>query len=167
MSITYDKFFRIANCDAIIFFEDDFAFENSKESLFYGLTRLNCSSREKLFIELKEAGADFVDILREYTVAISNCIESVDWEDEIPRNDIEILFTIIEGRIEEGSVIGRKLRDIYKSIDVNDIVKFVSLFNQYGIGVKIPNYFDQIFSDYIYSHGEWKKYKIFIYLSNI
>lgn len=161
MSITYDKFFRITNCDAIIFFEDDFAFENSKESLFYGLTRLNCSSREKLFIELKEAGADFVDILREYTVAISNCIESVDWEDEIPRNDIEILFTIIEGRIEEGSVIGRKLRDIYKSIDVNDIVKFVSLFNQYGIGVKIPNYFDQIFSDYIYSHGEWKKYKIY------
>ena len=68
MSITYDKFFRITNCDAIIFFEDDFAFENSKESLFYGLTRLNCSSREKLFIELKEAGADFVDILREYTV---------------------------------------------------------------------------------------------------
>ena len=23
MSITYDKFFRITNCDAIIFFEDD------------------------------------------------------------------------------------------------------------------------------------------------
>lgn len=161
MSITYDKFFRITNCDTIIFFEDDFAFENSKESFFYGLTRLNCSSREKLYIELEEAGADFVDILREYTVAMSDCIESVDWEEEIPRNDIETMFTIIEDRIEEGSVIGRKLRDIYKSIDVNDIAKFVSLLNQYGIGVKIPNYFEQIFSDYIYSHGEWKKYKIY------
>lgn len=32
--ITYDKFFRITNCDTIIFLEDDFTFEDNKESLF-------------------------------------------------------------------------------------------------------------------------------------
>ena len=66
MAITYDKFFRITNCDTIIFLEDDFAFKNSKESLFYGLARLNGNSRERLYVELKDAGADFVDELQEY-----------------------------------------------------------------------------------------------------
>lgn len=34
ISITYDKFFRITNCDAIIFLEDDFIFEDNKENFF-------------------------------------------------------------------------------------------------------------------------------------
>lgn len=161
MSITYDKFFRITNCDTIIFLEDDFAFENSKKSLFYGLTRLNCNSRERLYIELKAAGADFVDGLQEYSATACDYIESIDWENEIPRNDIEMLFSIIEEGGQEDSIIGRKLRKIYTNINVKDMVKFASILNQYGVGVRIPSYFEQIFNEYIYNENEWKKYKIY------
>jgi hypothetical protein len=161
MSITYDKFFRIMNCDAIIFLEDDFAFENSKERLFYGLTRLNCNSRKRLYIELEDAGADFVDDLQEYSATAYRYIEIVDWENEIPRDDIETFFSIIEERAQEGSYVGKKLREIYTNIEVKEMVKFASILNQYGVGVQIPNYFDQIFNDYIYNDNEWKKYKIY------
>lgn len=156
ISITYDKFFRITNCDSIIFLEDDFKFEDKKESLFYGLTRLNRSIRERMYTELKAAGADFVDKLREYSVIADSYIETIEWENEIPRDDIEILFTIIED-----STIGERLREIYASIDVIEMLKFASILNQYGVGVKIPSYFEQIFNDYIYSNGEWQKHKIY------
>lgn len=161
MSITYDKFFRITNCDTIIFLEDDFTFENSKKSLFYGLTRLNCNSRERLYVELKDAGADFLDELQEYSTIVGDYIESIDWENEIPRDDIEILFSIIENNDRENGIIGGKLRKIYANLDVNEMVKFATILNQYGLGVQIPSYFEQIFNDYIYIDNEWKKYKIY------
>lgn len=159
--ITYDKFFRITNCDTIIFLEDDFTFEDNKESLFYGLTRLNRSIRERMYAELKETGADFVDKLWEYSVTVDGYIESIDWENEIPRDDVETLFTIIEGNNKERGTIGKKLREIYASIEVKDLLNFKSILNQYGLGVKIPSYFEQIFNDYIYSKSEWEKYKIY------
>lgn len=161
MAITYDKFFRITNCDTIIFLEDDFAFKNSKENLFYGLARLNGNSRKRLYAELKDAGADFVDELQEYSATVSGYIEAIDWENEIPRDDIETLFSVIEGGGQDGSLIGAKLREIYANIDVKSMVKFASILNQYGLGVQIPSYFEQIFNDYIYDEGEWKKYKIY------
>lgn len=169
MSITYDKFFRITNCDTIIFLEDDFVFENRKESLFYGLTRLNRASLERLYVELKEAGADFADKLREYSAAVSPYTESVDWENEIPGNDIETFFSIIEADPQENRIKKRienriekgKLREIYTDTDIKDMIKFVSIFNQYGLGVQIPGYFEQIFNDYIYRNGEWTKFKIY------
>ena len=158
ISITYDKFFRITNCDAIIFLEDDFIFEDNKENFFYGLTRLNRSIRERMYAELKEAGADFVDKLQDYSVTVEGYIESIDWENEIPRDDVKTLFTVID---KEGGVIGAKLQEIYASIEVKDLLKFKSILNQYGVGVKIPGYFEPIFNDYIYSKGEWEKYKIY------
>lgn len=132
MSITYDKFFRITNCDTIIFLEDDFVFENRKESLFYGLTRLNRASLERLYVELKEAGADFADKLREYSAAVSPYTESVDWENEIPGNDIETFFSIIEADPQENRIKNRienriekgKLREIYTDTDIKDMIKF-------------------------------------------
>ena len=155
MAITYDKFFRITNCDTIIFLEDDFAFKNSKESLFYGLARLNGNSRERLYVELKDAGADFVDELQEYSATVSGYIEAIDWENEIPRDDIETLFSIIEGGGQDGGLIGVKLRKNYANIDVKDMVKFASILNQYGLGVQIPSYFEQIFNDYIYKNTRY------------
>ena len=128
MAITYDKFFRITNCDTIIFLEDDFAFKNSKESLFYGLARLNGNSRERLYVELKDAGADFVDELQEYSATVSGYIEAIDWENEIPRDDIETLFSIIEGGGQDGGLIGVKLRKNYANIDVKDMVKFATVY---------------------------------------
>ena len=158
MAITYDKFFRIMNCDTVIFLEDDFTFKKSKESLFYGLARLNGNSQERLYIELKEAGADFVDKLQEYSDTLSGYIETIDWENEIPRDDIETLFSIIEEGDQGG---GRKLRKIYANIDEEDMEEFASILNQYGLGVEIPKYFVQMFNDYIYNDGEWKKHKIY------
>lgn len=161
ISITYDKFFRIINCDTIIFLEDDFTFEDNKESLFYGLTRLNSSIRERMYTELKEAGADFVDKLQEYSVTVDSYIESIDWENEIPRDDVETLFTIIEENEKEKGSIGKGLREIYESIEIKDLLNFKPMLNQYGVGVKIPSYFKQIFNDYIYSKSEWEKHKIY------
>ena len=161
MPITYDKFFRITNCDIVIFLEDDFMFENNKESIFYGVTRLNHCTRERMYAELKESGADFTDRLQKYSSIADGCLELVDWENEIPRDDIETLFAVVKRIYKENDATGESLQEIYESIDIKDLLKFQPILNKYGIGVKIPNYFEQIFNEYIYRKGEWKKYKIY------
>lgn len=160
MFVTYDKFFRITNSNAIIFLEDDFIFENSKEALFYGLTRLNCDSRKRMIEELKELGAEFINELQKYIDVISKYVSCIDWENEIPRDDVETLFQIIEG-LEEDKTKRGSLRTIYESTDLKELLKFKSIFNKYGVGIKIPNYFDSLFNDYIYCDGEWKNYKVY------
>ena len=135
ISITYDKFFRITNCDAIIFLEDDFIFEDNKENFFYGLTRLNRSIRERMYAELKEAGADFVDKLQDYSVTVEGYIESIDWENEIPRDDVKTLFTVID---KEGGVIGAKLQEIYASIETGRIFRIImtGIANKSSLSIK-------------------------------
>lgn len=161
MSVTYDKFFRITNSNAIIFLEDDFTFEDSKEALFYGLTRLNYDSRKRMLEELKELGAEFINELQEFVDIISKYVSCLDWENEIPRDDVGTLFQIIE-RLEDGNKTKREsLRTIYERINIKELLKFKSTLNQYGVGIKIPNYFETLFNDYIYCHGEWKNYKVY------
>ena len=159
--ISYDKFFRITDCDKIIFLEDDFTFDDSKESIFYGLSRLNGDIRKRLYTELKELGANFVDKLQEYNSVLEEYIELIDWEGEVFKDDVETLYTIIENKYNINGDVGDKLREIYSSIESKELLKFKPTLNQYGLGVKVPGYFQQIFDDYIYKEGEWKKHKIY------
>ena len=161
MPITYDKFFRITKCDVIIFFEDDFKFENSKKSIFYGLARLNLASRARLFNELNSVGANFVDEFQEYCNILDVFASAIDWENEIPKNDADVLFTLLENMSAESERKASRIKEIYNKVEEKDLIQFKDTLNQYGLGVIIPKCFEQIFDDYINADTKWKSFKIY------
>lgn len=158
--VTYDKFFRITKCNMIVFIEDDFTCNNNKKSIFYGLSRINLLMRERLFSELQNVSKEMIEILHEFCGVVDKYVDLIDWDNAIPKNDIETSFQII-CNMDKGLEDGNRLKEIYEQFDLSQIQSAEDILNQYGIGIKIPNYFEDIFNEYIFKDSRWKVFKIY------
>lgn len=158
-SVTYDKLFRITNCGLIIFFEDDYSFDNDKKVVFYGLSRINLSMRNRLLGEIKEKNGELFEKIVNYCTIIDKYESLINWE-EIPQDDIEIIFNIISEKgcgNDDGSIA----KKIYDETGCDQIKKIASILNQYGIGIKVPIFYKDIFDDYIFKEKRWKAFKLY------
>lgn len=144
----------------IVFFEDDFTFDNDKKNIFYGLSRISLLMRERLLIELQNVNTVNVEKLREFCGIVDNYVELIDWDDEIPKGDIEVLFQII-GNMHEGKDDSNRLKEFFETFDMSQLQNVEDIVNNYGIGVRIPKYFEQVFEDYIFKGSRWKNFKIY------
>jgi len=157
--ITYDKFFRITNCNNIIFFEDDFSFSEEKASLIYGFARMNRVARKDFLEAVKNECNELAEQLVVLSALFDKHLGCIDWEKEVIRDDITSAISLIRnnGFIEDAD----RLNQIYSEIDISEKHSFLLLSSQYGLGIEIPEYFQRIFNEFIFKGNEWKQFKIY------
>ena len=144
----------------IVFFEDDFIFDNEKKNIFYGLSRISLLMRERLLNELQNINNVNVEKLREFCSIVDKYVDLIDWDNEIPKDDIEVLFQII-CKVHGGTDDSNRLKEIYEAFDILQLQNVEDILNNYGVGVRIPKYFEQVFEEYIFKGGRWKIFKIY------
>lgn len=157
--ITYDKFFRITNCDNIIFFEDDFSFSEDKASLLYGFARMNHIARKDFLVEVRNESNELAEQLEQVNTIFEKHLTDIDWEKEVIRDDITSAIDLIKGNgFEEDA---EKLTQIYSKINILEKKSLILLANQYGLGLEIPEYFQRIFNEFVFKNNEWVYFKIY------
>lgn len=157
--ITYDKFFRITNCDNIIFFEDDFSFSKDKASMLYGFVRMNHIARKDFLIQVKNEDNELAEQLEQVNTLFEKHLTQIDWDREVIRDDITSAIDLIRGNgFEEDADI---LNKIYSEINILGSKSLILLANQYGLGVEIPEYLQRVFNEFIFKNNEWIYFKIY------
>lgn len=157
--ITYDKFFRITNCDNIIFFEDDFSFSKDKASLLYGFARMNHIARKDFLIQVRNEDHELAEQLEQVNTLFEKHLTQIDWDREVIRDDITSAINLIRGNgFEEDADI---LNQIYLEINILGNRSLILLANQYGLGVEIPEYLQRVFNEFIFKNNEWVYFKIY------
>nr|WP_297302528.1 hypothetical protein [uncultured Lachnoclostridium sp.] len=157
--ITYDKFFRITNCDNIIFFEDDFSFSKDKASLLYGFVRMNHIARKDFLIQVRNEDHELAEQLEQVNTLFEKHLTQIDWDREVIRDDITSAINLIRGNgFEEDADI---LNQIYLEINILGNKSLILLANQYGLGVEIPEYLQRVFNEFIFKNNEWIYFKIY------
>ena len=98
--IAYEKMFNVLNVKNIVIFEDDFIENTGKNEICYGLTRMSITNRNRMLSEIGEINSMGKDQLEAFVNEFGNVFDAIDnWEDEIPYNDIETSFEIIQAKI--------------------------------------------------------------------
>ncbi len=162
--ITHDKLLAVLNVLDIVIFEDDFSVNSEKKAICYGIVRMSICNREKLFASLEVLNPVGKRQLEEFVNAFDKVFDAVeDWENEIPYNDIETAFKIIQEK------------DGYKDLlpDVEEkyyMINFdgwsekedtIVTFSSYGVGVDIPNLYEELFCEFIRKKAHWESFRIF------
>lgn len=157
--VSYDKLFNLLNTQNIIFFEDDFIFEDNKDSLLYGLVRLNQENRQQMLDEIESGSPELVSLLNEFYEIFKKgeCLIT-DWVSQVAYNDIQGVIDIFL-RQDEYKGFGEQLKVLYDKIDFEK--DYASIMNSYGAGVVQPDLYDNIFYEYIFKNFYWEKFRVF------
>ena len=95
--ITYDKMFDVLNVRNIIIFEDDFPVNTGKKEICYGLARMSMINRNRMLLEISEINPVGKGQLEEFVKEFDKIFDAIeDWDNQIPYNDIEIAFSIVQ-----------------------------------------------------------------------
>ena len=156
VDLAFDKMFFILGQEDIIFFEDDFKYNDSKSSIVYSVLRQNKSSREEMLNDIKKINPSFATKLYNIISAVDAIdISAKDLLESIEEYNFESAFVTLEDKIE-------KVKRIYDEQEFSNIpAEVYDLMHFYGIGVEYPNLLKNIFTDYIFREFEWKNFKVF------
>lgn len=162
--IAYEKMFNVLNVENIIIFEDDFIEYTGKNEICYGLARMSITNRNRMLSEIGEINSIGKDQLEAFVNEFDNVFDAIEnWEDEIPYNDIETSFEIIQEKREYFEV----LEEVKKKYSVIDMDSWshkedsLSILSSYGVGVDIPNLYEELFDEFLHNKAHWKNYRIF------
>ncbi|MDK2965008.1 hypothetical protein [Lacrimispora sp.] len=160
LTLTYDKLFRIVNCDSVIFFEDDFSFNDKKESLLYGFSRMDVKQRKNLLAITSEINEEFTTKLHAYSQLFNHCSLYINWKEKVIFDDISTAFHHIS-TIDECKEYSDELKKLYDEIEIPNDQKLLQILHYYGLGVAVPDYFNRIFEEYIFKNSTWKNFKVY------
>lgn len=162
--IAYEKMFNVLNVENIVIFEDDFIENTGKNEICYGLARMSITNRNRMLSEIGEINSIGKDQLEAFVNEFDNVFDAIEnWEDEIPYNDIETSFELIQEKREYFEV----LEEVKKKYSVIDMDSWshkedsLSILSSYGVGVDIPNLYEELFGEFLHNKSHWKKYRIF------
>lgn len=162
--ITYDKMFEYLNVKDIIIFEDTFAPQYGKNAICYGVARMSKANRTQMLLELSEIQSDLKVQLEEFANAFDGVFDAIEcWETEVPINDIETAFEVIQ----ENARYSTKMLQVWDKYSAINLEKYSgdnkigNLLVSYGVGVEIPNGYDELFDEYICKNAQWKSFRIF------
>lgn len=162
--ITYDKMFDLLNVRDIIIFEDIFSMNNSKNEICYGLSRMSVTNRNRMLAELHEIDSVAKEQIELFVNEFDKVFDAIDsWENEVPYNDIESAFEIIQ---EKGTYTGvlSGVKEKYGMIDIagwSNMEDSLSLLSSYGVGVEIPNLYEELFDEFIHKNAHWECFRVF------
>ena len=156
--ISYKYMFELLDIKDILFFEDDFRFEDTKNAIVYSIWRQNKNDRKHMMKELKTLNPLLYSKLKDLIYGFDLIKEITDEQlNQIIINEIESAFDLFPN----------EFCDFKKKYDVinvdNDILDpdTQSLLHFYGIGVVEPEIFGEIFRNYISSDQERKSFRVF------
>ena len=162
--ITYDKMFNIINVNDIVIFEDMFSLKSTKNEVCYGLARMAVNNRNIMFEEIEAIDAIATAQLYSFAMEFEKVFDAInDWENEVPYNDIETAFGIIQNLPEHGEQM-QVIAEKYGLIDIEgweQKEKLLSVLASYGVGVEISNWYEELFSEYIQREARWKNFRIY------
>ena len=162
--IAYEKMFDILNADTVIIFEDDFILNTNKNEICYGLVRMSITNRYKMLSEIGKINPIGKEQLETFAKDFDKVFEAIkNWEDEIPYNDIETAFKVIREK-EECLEVLEQVENRYKSIDIDGWLKkeeSLNILSTYGVGVDIPNLYEELFDEFLHNKAHWREYRIF------
>lgn len=162
--IAYEKMFNVLNVENIVIFEDDFIENTGKNEICYGLARMSITNRNRMLSEIGEINSTGKDQLEAFVNEFDNVFDAIEnWEDEIPYNDIETSFEIIQEKREYFEVL-EEVKKKYSVIDMDGWSHkedSLSILASYGVGVDIPNLYEELFDEFLHNKAHWKKYRIF------
>lgn len=162
--IAYEKMFNVLNVENIVIFEDDFIENTGKNEICYGLARMSITNRNRMLSEIGEINSIGKDQLEAFVNEFDNVFDAIEnWEDEIPYNDIETSFEIIQEKREYFEVL-EEVKKKYSEIDMDSWSHkedSLSILSSYGVGVDIPNLYEELFDEFLHNKTHWKKYRIF------
>lgn len=162
--IAYEKMFNVLNVENIVIFEDDFIENTGKNEICYGLARMSITNRNRMLSEIGEINSIGKNQLEAFVNKFDNVFDAIEiWEDEIPYNDIETSFEIIQEKREYFEA----LEEVKKKYSVIDMDSWshkedsLSILSSYGVGVDIPNLYEELFDEFLQNKAHWKNYRIF------
>ena len=162
--IAYEKIFNVLNVENIVIFEDDFIENTGKNEICYGLARMSITNRNRMLSEIGEINSIGKNQLEAFVNEFDNVFDAIEnWEDEIPYNDIESSFEIIQEKREYYEA----LEEVKKKYSVIDMDSWshkedsLSILSSYGVGVDIPNLYEELFDEFLQNKAHWKNYRIF------
>ena len=162
--ITYDKMFNILNVKDIIIFEDDFSTTFGKNEICYGLARMSTSNREKMLQEMDAIDPICKDQLEMFVKEFDKVFDGVsDWENEIPYNDIETTFDVIQEKTEYKEAV-LNVRKKYCEIEIdrwNNRMDLLNILWSYGVGLVIPNLYENLFNEFLCRDAHWRCFRVF------
>lgn len=162
--ITYDKMFNILNVKDIIIFEDDFSTTFGKNEICYGLARMSTSNREKMSQEMDAIDPICKDQLEMFVKEFDKVFDGVsDWENEIPYNDIETTFDVIQEKTEYKEAV-LNVRKKYCEIEIdrwNNRMDLLNILWSYGVGLVIPNLYENLFNEFLCRDAHWRCFRVF------
>lgn len=148
--IAYEKMFNVLNVKNIVIFEDDFIENTGKNEICYGLTRMSITNRNRMLSEIGEINSMGKDQLEAFVNEFGNVFDAIEnWEDEIPYNDIETSFEIIQAKREYFDAL-EEVKKKYSAIDMDSWSHkedSLSILSSYGVGVDIPNLYEELFGE--------------------
>ncbi len=160
LALTYDKLFRIVDCDSVIFFEDDFSFNDKKESLLYGFSRMDTEQRNNLLPIISKMNEEFTTKLYAYSQLFDFCSPYINWDKQVIRDDISTAFHHIS-TIEECKEYSDELKKLYDEIVIPTKQNLLQILHYYGLGIAVPDYFNRLFDEYIFKNSTWKNFKVY------
>lgn len=162
--VSYDKMFDIMGVKELVIFEDTVSVNDDKKGICYGLVRMSEKNRESMLVEIEEIDVDLKGQLDLFCEEFDKCFPAIeDWNEQVPYNDIEIAFEIIkqDSEYEErASCVVEKYNRINSDTWKNKS-EISTILISYGLGVDIPNLYEELFEEYIQKGARWKSFRIF------
>ena len=156
--------FNILNVKDIIIFEDDFSTTFGKNEICYGLARMSTSNREKMLQEMDAIDPICKDQLEMFVKEFDKVFDGVsDWENEIPYNDIETTFDVIQEKTEYKEAV-LNVRKKYCEIEIdrwNNRMDLLNILWSYGVGLVIPNLYENLFNEFLCRDAHWRCFRVF------
>lgn len=162
--ITYDKMFDVLNVKDIIIFEDIFSTNNVKNEICYGLVRMSMINRNRMLDEMNEIEPMGKEQLEAFVNEFDKVFDAIEsWENEIPYNDIETTFEVIQEKVEYRGLLP-VVKEKYSMIDIGSWLQkeeALSLLSSYGVGVEVPNLYEELFCEFLHKKARWECFRIF------
>lgn len=162
--IAYEKMFNVLNVENIVIFEDDFITNIGKNEICYGLARMSITNRNRMLSEIGEINSIGKEQLEAFANEFDRVFAAIEnWEDEIPYNDIETSFEIIQEKTEYYKAL-EAVKERYSIIDIDGWSRkedLLGILSSYGVGVDIPNLYEELFNEFLHNKAHWKDYRIF------
>lgn len=162
--ITYDKMFDVLNVRNIVIFEDDFSVNTGKKEICYGLARMSIVNRDRMLLEISEINPVGKGQLEAFVKEFDRVFDAIEnWDNQIPYNDIETAFSIIQ-EIDKYTALLSNVLEQYRMIDMESWThknESLNIISSYGVGVDIPNLYEDLFSEFIHKKSHWECFRIF------
>lgn len=158
--MTYKELLSSVQCKCIVLFEDDFTQgDYRKEQVMYDLSRMDLDDRTIFLKSIKGISEELLLQLENYFDVLDKYFSSInDWEEKVPQGDICPAFLVIGN---DYPTVAVTLRTAYDAIDEALLVKVYPLGARFGIGMNLPNYFENLFYDYLRYDGRYKSLRIY------